>query len=126
MSRRIVRSYINNYFPQLLLFRDNHHLHSSMAAVQQPSIKKLGKRPELRQVDANPTTTNITVNSNNIDLTPNVAPSPPTPQQHKETLAIQQPAPKRKLPVRQRRGGPGIVGSCSIDQLIIETERRAR
>ncbi|KIJ54425.1 hypothetical protein M422DRAFT_241668 [Sphaerobolus stellatus SS14] len=74
-----------------------------MAMMQQPSIKKLGKRPELREVDANPTTTNITVNSNNIDVTPAVVPSPPPPTQLKEQAHPQQPMQKRVLPTRQRR-----------------------
>lgn len=33
-------------------------------------------------------------------------------------------APKRVLPTRQRRGGPG-VGTCHIDLLILDTEKRA-
>ncbi|KAF8523219.1 hypothetical protein JB92DRAFT_3110190 [Gautieria morchelliformis] len=71
--------------------------------MQSLSLKKLGKRPELHEVDG----------ALDLSRTNRHPQSPGTVRQ------------KRVLPSRSRRGGPG-VGSCSVDMMIIDTERRAR
>jgi hypothetical protein len=54
--------------------------------------------------------------------------SHPPPSEHRDELQnnhhIHRPMRKRVLPARQRRGGGPGVGSCGVDQLILDTEKR--